>query len=258
MHRFSIAPLLLILLASAALIAPARAAGPAENFTVANGLYEQEEYEKARQAYEAMLTQLLSKEVLFNLGNTNFRLGKVGEACLAYRRAELLDPGMSEATQNLRLLQRKLGYLQFDNSGMERAVGRLNASQWVTLICAGVWLTVLGMLTLVLYRPRQPWNGVLLASAVCGGILVVLASAGLWILRGGNDPAKIFIVTRPDIAATTGPFPGAKPVIGLPPGTEVKVVAQRDRWSFVHIPGARAGWIDSDAIQPLWPYPAPP
>jgi hypothetical protein len=251
---FPIAVLLLL----TAWLSQASAASPAESFAIANSFYESEEYEKARDAYQAILVQIVSKEVLFNLGNAHFRLGNVGEACLAYRRAELLDPGMSESTQNLRLLQRKLGYLQFDNTGMERAVGRLSASQWITLICGGVWLIVLGMLPLVIYRPRQPWNGVLLASAICGGIFVVLASVGLWILSGGNDPAQLFIVTRPNIAATTGPFPDAKTIIGLPPGTEVKVVARRDRWSFVHIPGARAGWIDSETIQPLWPYPSAP
>ena len=230
------------------------AASPAQTFAEANALYEAEEFEKAREGYLSILDSAISKEVLFNLGNANFRLGKLGEACLAYRRAELIDPAMAEATQNLRLLQRKLGFLEFDDTGMEKAVGLLSASQWITLICAGIWMILLGVICIIVYRPRQPWNGILLTTAICGGLVTVLATVGGYIHRGSLDPANLFIVTRNDVAAVTGPFPGAKAVIGLPPGTEVKVVAERGPWRFVHIPGARAGWVDTGAVERLWPY----
>ncbi|RFC47341.1 MAG: Tetratricopeptide (TPR) repeat [Verrucomicrobia bacterium] len=225
-----------------------------QSFARGNALYEAEEFEKAREAYLEILQSAISKEVLFNLGNANFRLGKLGEACLAYRRAELLDPRMAEASQNLRLLQRKLGFLEFTDSGMERAAGRLSISQWISLTCAGVWLLLLGGVPLVLYRPRHPWSGILLAATICGVLLAGLASAGGAIHRGSLDPANLFIVTANNAVATTGPFPGAKTVIGLPPGSEVKVVAERGPWRFVHIPGTRAGWIDQAALERLWPY----
>ncbi len=247
-HIFALFLLLLVCAQSLA------AASPGEAYATANALYEAEEFEKAREAYQGILTRAVSKEVFFNLGNANFRLGKLGEACLAYRRAELLDPRMAEASQNLRLLQRKLGFLQFTSSGMGRAAGRLSASQWVSLICAGVWLILLGGITMVLYRPRHPWSGVLLATTICGVLIAGLASVGSYIHRDSRDPANLFIVTGNNVVATTGPFPGAKDIIGLPPGTEVKVVAERGDWRFVHIPGTRAGWIQQDGVERLWPY----
>jgi len=201
MQTFSIALLLCLSGLSAF------AASPAQTFAEGNALYEAEEFEKARDAYQSILESAISKEVLFNLGNANFRLGKLGEACPAYRRAELIDPAMAESTQNLRLLQRKLGFLEFDYTGMEKAVGLLSASQWITLICAGVWMHPPGMVCLILYRPRQPWNGILLTTAICGGLVTVLAAAGGYVHRGSLDPANLFIVTRNDVAAVTGPFP---------------------------------------------------
>lgn len=233
-------------------------AGTDPSFDSANALYEAEEFEKAREAYEAMLQTALSREVLFNLGNTNFRLGRFGEACLAYRRAELLDPGMAEASQNLRLLQRKLEFLEFSDTGVERAAGRLSASQWITLTCSGLWLILIGGVTLLLYRPGHPWSGILLATTIGGALLAGLALAGGFIHRGRLDPASLFIVTANNVVATAGPFPDAKEIIGLPAGSEVRVVAERGPWLFVHIPGTRAGWIGRETVEALWPYRSAP
>tara|TARA_R110002096_G_scaffold147671_26_gene307886 strand:- start:7984 stop:8748 length:765 start_codon:yes stop_codon:yes gene_type:complete len=227
-------------------------------FSEANRLYEVEEFEQARDLYRELTEENLSQEVYFNLGNTLFRLGKLGEACLWYRRALLLDPGMAEATVNLRLLHRKLGFLRFKPTGIERFVGSLTGSTWNLIMVLGLWLFALGLAALLILRPKQPLGGVFLALTISGGLVAVLAGTARHIHQETLNPSTLGIIVQNDVVAIDGPFPDGNAVIALPPGSEVRVKATRDEWVFVHLPGENAGWIPKESVEPFWPYPAMP
>ncbi len=248
----------LVLAVFFALAASSQANERDERYAEANRLYEIEEFEQARDLYREIAEDNLSREVFFNLGNTLFRLGKLGEACLWYRRAVFLDPGMVEADVNLRLLQRKLGFLRFKPSGVHRVVATLPGSTWGLITVLGCWLFALGLAALLILRPKQPLGGVVLALTICGSLVALLAGAAGYIYGKHLDPSSLGIVVSDDAVALSGPFPDGKPVIALPPGTEIRVRADRNDWLFVHVPGESAGWVAKTAIEPLWPYPAVP
>ncbi len=225
-----------------------------DQFAEANRLYEAQEFEQARDLYRELAKDNLSREVFFNLGNSLFQLGKLGEASLWYRRAAFLDPGMVEATANLRLLHRKLGFLRFKPTGLHRFVGALPGSTWGLITVLGGWLFALGLATILILRPKQPLGGIILALTISGSLVAILAGIAGSIHRDQLDPSSLGIVITNDVVALDGPFPDGNAVIALPPGTEVKVRADRDKWVFVHLPGESAGWVEKAAIETLWPY----
>lgn len=228
-------------------------------FDQANQHYEAEEYEKALKIYQDLSESALAKEVFYNLGNTQFRMGKLGAASLAYRRAVLLDPGMIEAKQNLTLLNRKLGSLQFEITGIEKYVSNLRTSTWKIIALLGVWALIIGVSALLILKPRQPWNGVVLALTICGPIIAILASISVYFMQRGNlDPSQLAIVVGDEVLALSGPFPDAQGVTAIPPGSEVRIRADREKWFFVYIPGESAGWVKNEDIAPLWPYEVQP
>jgi hypothetical protein len=258
--RFAL-PLSFLLLAGG-LCAPLSVRGEDrdERFAEANRFYEAGDYEASLERFQSLLDDAsgLSPHLFFNLGNTCFRLGRLGEACLHYRRAEHLDPRMSEASQNLRFLRKKVGFLEFDDSGLERAAARLTPSEWSFMAWAGAWSVAIGSIGLLLHRPRAPWNGIAFGSVIGGAGLALIALIGAGLHRESVAPANLHLVVRDGVTATTGPFPDASAVIALPPGSEVKVEAERDRWLFVRIPGKRAGWIERQSVEPLWPWSVEP
>ncbi len=246
----------LLLLTFAA--APLHAQDRNDRFFKANAHYEAGEYEKALDIYETLAQEQLSSEVFYNLANTCFRMGRVGEASLWYRRALFMDPGMIESAQNLRLLRAKLGYLQFDLSGMDKMVAKLSPSSWFLLMTTGAWILILGLAALFMLKFRAPWNAVILALTICGGIVVGLAGTGVYFHRTNLDPAKVAIVVESDVSALSAPVPDGKPVVGLPAGSEVRIRKDRQNWLFVEAPGESAGWVKAQQIVPLWPYSARP
>lgn len=68
----------------------------------ADSAYNQQDYNTAVRLYhQAMNNEGVSPQLYYNLGNTYYRLGKLGRSVLYYRRALNLDPSFSEARDNL-------------------------------------------------------------------------------------------------------------------------------------------------------------
>lgn len=224
-----------------------------EQFAEANRHYEAREYEKARDLYAGLAEKVQSREIQFNLGNCHFRLGQAGLACLAYRRALLVDPSMVEARQNLRFLRSKLGYATFETSRLQQVAGRLTPGEWLWVASLGAWLFVMGVTCRVVFRIRQPWGGMLIALAVCGAMVCLGAGWTAHFLGQRLSPERLAIVVKDGAVALTGPFPDARAVQSLSPGSEVRVEAIRDEWIFVHMPGDTAGWIERRAVAEVRP-----
>ena len=224
-----------------------------EQFALANRHYAAQEYEKARDLYGSLAEQGVSREVQFNLGNCYFRLGQTGRAALAYRRALLADPGMIEAGQNLRFLQSKLGFLTFETRGLQRAIARLSVRQWCWITAIGAWVLTLGVTSRLVFRLRQSAGSMVVAVAVCGGMVCAAGGWAAHLLLEKLSPNRLAIVVEDGAVALTGPFPDAKAVRSLSPGSEVRIEAVRDDWVFVYLPGDLAGWIERRAVEELLP-----
>jgi hypothetical protein len=226
-----------------------------KTFDEANELYEKGNFSQARELYWKVVDGgSLSPKLCFNLGNAEFRLGNFGHACLWYRRAETLDPGMFEAKTNLRLLGRKVRFLEFEHDGLAQFVGWLRGSQWTAILVGGIWLFLLGTAILIVIRPSQPWSGILVGLTICGPLIATFGGIATYIHKSERDIASLGVVVSLDAVAVNGAFPGAEPVIELPPGSEVRIRETRGDWRFVYIPGEIAGWVDASDVEPLWPY----
>jgi tetratricopeptide (TPR) repeat protein len=78
------------------------AAGIAADFSAANKLYAEGKFTASAAAYEKILqSDAVSPALWFNDGNAEFKSGHIGEAIVAYRRAELLAPRDADVRANL-------------------------------------------------------------------------------------------------------------------------------------------------------------
>ena len=79
-----------------------RAQTPEEIFSGANAAYEQGRYDDAAQGYRMLIKyQIRDPRVEYNLGNTEFRSGRLGKAILHFERARRLDPTDHDIRANL-------------------------------------------------------------------------------------------------------------------------------------------------------------
>src|SRR5687767_8758548 len=92
--------------------APALAAGaqsPGALFEAGNRAYETGDFAAALALYEQLLAQGLgSAELFYNLANTHYKLGTLGQARLWYERSLLTKPGDDDARHNVNLIRAKI------------------------------------------------------------------------------------------------------------------------------------------------------
>lgn len=81
-------------------------------YNLANALYKQGQFKKARQLYEKAVQldrqQLLAGNLQYNIGNTHFRLGKYPEALQNYERALEINPEDEDTRYNYELVKKLL------------------------------------------------------------------------------------------------------------------------------------------------------
>lgn len=84
---------------------------PIINFNIGNVLYKKRNYEESVNAYEKVLSAedvKLQAQSYYNLGNTHFRMGKLPESILYYKKAIKLNPKDEDAKYNLEYVRAKL------------------------------------------------------------------------------------------------------------------------------------------------------
>src|SRR5437867_3206445 len=69
-----------------------------------NAFYQQKQYDSAAFYYEQLAAlKPQNAEIYYNIGNTYYRLNKIGPSVLNYERALKINPGYKEAHENLLL-----------------------------------------------------------------------------------------------------------------------------------------------------------
>ncbi|MCP5540913.1 MAG: tetratricopeptide repeat protein [Akkermansiaceae bacterium] len=222
-----------------------------------NVLFEQGDYAGAEKLYRGLAEAgHRSEELYFNLGNTLFRLQRPGEAALWYHRALALDPRFGEARQNLRVVENLTGNLVFDPGDLVRWLRRLTPADLAGLVSLFAWIALLCAASVLALPRLKPWRPLLWIVTL---LSVTAVGFFLWCLRRYDRDVSIdrmAIVTAPETKAITSPYPDAKEVIALPPGSEVRIVLDRGPWTFVAIPDELRGWVRTETIGRVVPEPA--
>jgi len=223
-----------------------QAAAPA-GFEMANQLYDKGDFQGARTAYEALAASgSLSANLFFNLGNADYRLGKKGEAFVAYELA--LAPAHPEAKANLTLLRDETGARLFTPSWSERAIlwpenAAQNHAAWFA--AAAFWVLCFSFTPLFAKR-RPAWIPAVFALLVLGWC----GSAIAWRQSHGG----IWIVRNPEVTARVAPADSSEKVADLPMGSHVQLLLERGPWLYVVLPNTgleSRGWVNRSAVEPI-------
>jgi hypothetical protein len=223
----------------------------------ATDAYAQGRYAQANMSFQKIIDdhQFISADLCYNIGCTEAKLSAPGRAALWFYRCLAMNPRHKEARQNLRFLSKAQGATGFSREGIDALLQWMKVSTWQWIFWTSFWLTVLGAAWLVFVRLRPRWPAVV---AVCiGGTVAAASAAGLVLRRQQLQPAQISVAVEDGLFALTAPAESADQVIAVNAGTQVRPLESRGRWTYVELPGdtATRGWMKSDSLQPLWPFP---
>jgi tetratricopeptide (TPR) repeat protein len=207
-----------------------------------------------------------SPESWLMAGNARAKLGDEPAAILAWRRALLLDPRLSEARQNLAVLVARNGIPEPAPPG--QAMTMLAAIPRAVPLVAGsigLWLAVLGGTGMFL--AAKPALKSLATASLATGLLASTAGATTAYAQyhvtrpSGPLPPRVWLadgqLSKP-AALRSAPARRAESILeNLPAGTQLRLL-QQSGWSYVEVPGGSGqfirGWVQPDSWLPLWPF----
>lgn len=216
-------------------------------FTKANQNFNDGHFQEAIDGYQSLVRSgHWSANLFYDLGNAWFRVGDFGQAILNYERALALDPHHPEAEANLRLARDEARALELKRNAVERYLSAGTPTQYSIAASIAFWLALFGFATLFFMRRRSTRliALIVLSLGVFGGTVFALYAR-----ENGSHGRALAIVTGKNVQARLATADNASSVLGLPPGSEIKVLSERGDWLYAALPNDLRGWIPAKSAE---------
>ncbi len=237
-HPFQhIFPLLIICL----LLLPLSALQAADSFDMGNQAYMRKDYDAAITYYrQAAKNRGLSASLLYNLGNSYARSGKIGPAVLAYEQALLLAPTDPDIHTNLESIRKANGLYQPNQPWWQRAISILGADQW--LLLATISFALFSGSLLIMTLVRKSWSiKILKTVAVITSVCTLLALPSALLSYRHRQDGVVLTSTRLKIS----PFAEAASTGAIQEGRIVTPIKTYKDFVFVLDKKGRKGWLST-------------
>ena len=226
-------------------------------FVNANNLYKTGKFEEAIEEYKKIETkELVSIELYYNLGNSYYKLNKVGPSIYYYEKALNLDSSNEDVINNLVFAKRlaldnieelpKTVFQKFNKNYLQK----LSYNQWAIVV---ITFSVLGsLLFLLFYFAEIPAKKRFYFVTSIVSFILLLSS--LFITYNQykiSQKNKLAIVFAEETEIRNAPTLNSEIVFTLHEGTKVIVLDAVDNWKKVKIKDGKLGWIIAEDIKLL-------
>jgi len=220
----------------------------------ANDFYKQKQYDSAVVYYTQLTAAQPQNAALFyNLGNSWYRLNRVGLAVFNYQKALYLDPGYKDAADNLALTESRISNRIPSTSDIffvkwwhRLTLGR-NSTMWA-IVALLVFLVIISLNLL-----KQFKKGTRVISPQLTGVLVVLLLCFLTLayLSATNQMNSNMAVVMQNDAPLMNDQHTGKAQNLIPEGTTVTILDQKAGWAQVRLPDGRSGWLQETLVNKI-------
>lgn len=234
---------------------------------MADSAYTDDNFDMAADTYRNIIdTYGPSSKLYYNLGNCYYRLGRNGEAIVAYERALRIDPTDKDARFNLdfvnsRITDRPGERGTFAGNALSAVALSLNANAWAWLTFFFFAAAISGILlyfftSRIALRKTGFFGGIV--SLILFAVTMVIARRAVSI---ATDTTQAIVTAPSTILSTVPRVPGSRSqeAMLLHEGTKVTILdsvasispadSVRTLWYDVEVDNAHRAWIDSSAIE---------
>jgi hypothetical protein len=213
--------------------------------------YIQKQYDSAVYYFELVAaSKPQNTEVYYNLGNSYYRLNRIGLSILNYQRALHIDPSNKRAEDNLSVAQARISHQIpvtediFFIVWWHNITSHTKATGWTVaaliaflLIIATLWVRRFS--TAGAKVPIQ-------APGILGFICIVFLLFG-FVAAGKAQQSPGAVIMENDTPLMNASLKG-KPAALLPEGVTIKVISEQGTWVEVSLPDGRTGWVQQAQI----------
>ena len=221
----------------------------ATDFSAANKFYAEGKFPEAANAYGKILASgAASSALYFNYGNAEFKVGNLGNAIVAFRRAELLAPRDSEIRANLAFVRNQVQGATVRESFWQNRLGNLSLNEWTIFATIAFWLTFL----LLAAKQLRPALATKLKSATwIFAALTIFSGTILGVQAANHFTKQTAVVISAQATARSGPFDDAQNAFTARDGAELSVLDRREDWVQVADGSGKIGWLQNKLVEIL-------
>jgi tetratricopeptide (TPR) repeat protein len=225
-------------------------------FTAGIEAYNSGQFTTAAEMFQRSATQEIASGTLQNLGNAQWKQGRIGGAILAWEQALWVNPFDARARNNLRFARDEAQLEAPELAWYEVTSSWLPANWWAWLAGFSFWGAVSALvLPGVMRWRRAAWMHAV--AAIGFGLFLLCLPAHL----GTVTRARVGFVLNSDTLLRLTPTSTAETVTRLTAGDPVRHLRRRGLYAFVKtrysqgwLLASEVGWIASDA--PAAPLPS--
>ena len=226
-------------------------------FTKANNFYKNGNFKEAIKLYEKITDKnLVSSSLYYNLGNSYYKLNKVGPSIYYYEKALQLDPLNEDVKNNLVFAKR----LALDNIEElpktvfqkinEAYFQKLSYNQWAIVVIFFSFLASILFLLFYFANSSSKKKSFFITSIISFILLIVsiFITYNQFNYSKNNIEAIVFAEKT---EVRNAPTLNSDEVFTLHEGTKVFVLDGVDNWKKIKLADGKLGWIIADEIKLL-------
>lgn len=226
-------------------------------FDEANVLYQEEKYEQAEILYDSLLsTGLVSAELYYNLGNAQYKNGKIAPCILSYERALQLAPNDGDIAYNLELVQQHVvdELEEVDVFFLKKMMQNWRRSQSSDFWAMGSLLFFMVFIFCFITFFLSHRAGLKRLSFYLGTLTLII-SLTVWSFSRHNKiditSHKEAIVLVPTITVTSSPNESGTKIFVLHEGAKVGITDQLNDWVEIRLSDGHKGWVKAETIEAI-------
>ncbi|RJP74194.1 MAG: tetratricopeptide repeat protein [Ignavibacteriales bacterium] len=220
-----------------------------------NNLYQKNQFEEASKLYERVLNYgYESSELYYNLGNSYFRLGKLGYSILNYEKALKLAPSDEDIIHNLAIANArtidkievlpKLFFIRW----FESLVNLFSVNGWLYFL---YFLMILLLLTAAAYFVInkiiiQKW-AFISGSVILGVFILSLVFFGLRLHQDSQFTNAVIVEQAVTVKAS--PDVSSNDAFIIHEGLKIQIDDKVSDWYKVRLADGKIGWLRSTEIK---------
>ena len=221
------------------------------SFDQANQSFQSGDFAAAASAYQQDINANgPSAALLYNLGNSQYRLGQYGPAILSYERAKLLTPRDPDLLANLNLARKAATV--FDKGSYDPRLGAvlawLSKNEWAWLVVgSALWLGAISVFGGALRMICPATRRAMIGSTIIAGVFIAAGVTALFLRRHEDTRG---IVLSKDAAVHLSPFEKAE-AIGTPGAGRIVWMGEKNGgYFYISVPGTELhGWMAEKDVE---------
>ncbi len=240
------------------LIAGTIAAGPLDKkFEEGNKYYQDGDYITAVSVYENILSQgYESSELYYNLGNSYFKVGKIGYAILNYEKSLKLAPGDEDAEYNLELAKaRTVDKIKevprlFILEWSDEFLSALSVHGWQIVVVAlyVVFIFFIGLFLLGKSSSQQKAGFIL---GTVSFVVLIAFSIILFASYNRETTSDYGVVVAETVPVKLSPDVKSNDAFVIHEGLKFSIEDDLQEWTKIRLPDGKVGWLQNKTFEEI-------